>query len=146
MGSSLAALLVEYHATIALAFPFRPFLASFWPLKSRPPMKSGSCLAFGTHSASMLRHLLVVALCMFSLIQCWDLGPPCWLLEAFLTLFGVILAPEIMPSHAVWILPRFWHAFCFYAPPSAVFCALHVFPLYSAGIYGLSCGLWNPAS
>ena len=46
--------------------------------------------------------------------------------SCFLTLFGVILVPEIMPSHAVWIAPCFWHAFLLYTASSDVFCALRV--------------------
>ena len=37
---------------------FGPFLASVWPLKSRPPMKSGTCLHFDAPLASMLFPLL----------------------------------------------------------------------------------------
>ena len=40
------------------AFAFRPFLASFWPLNSRPAMQFGFCRDFGTRAACMLPHLL----------------------------------------------------------------------------------------
>ena len=38
--------------------------ASFWYLKSCPPMQSGVRVVFGTRSCCMLRHLLCFVLCM----------------------------------------------------------------------------------
>ena len=47
-------------------------------------MRSGSCLAFGTRSASLLLHLLFLALDVSSPIRCWHSNPPFRPLEALL--------------------------------------------------------------
>ena len=60
----------------------------------------------------MLRFLF----CAFYPIQCWHMRPPCRSLGGLLfELSGVIFASGITYCHAVWILPRFWLTFCFYA-------------------------------
>ena len=52
----------------------------------------------------MLRHLLLLVLCMFFPLPGWHLGPPIQPLEALLLeLFDVILVPEITPSYAACI-------------------------------------------
>ena len=63
---------------------FRTFLASLWPVKSRPAMHSGSCHAFGTRSLSLLLPLLFLALRVCSPIHCWHSNPPFRALEALL--------------------------------------------------------------
>ena len=89
--------------------PFLPLEALLFELfgvvlvpESRPPMQSALRVDFCTLSCCMLRHLLLLVLCMFSPLPGWHLGPPFQPLEPLLfELFDVILVPEITPSYAV---------------------------------------------
>ena len=100
---------------------FLSFLASFWSLKSRPPMQSALRVAFGTLSCCILRHLLRFVLCMFSPLPGWHFRPPCRSLGGLLfELSGVLFASGITYGHAIWILPRFWLTFCFCCSTGAV--------------------------
>ena len=63
---------------------------------------------FRLQSACVLLPLLFLALRVFSPIQCCSLGPLFRPLEPLLFhIFGRHSAPEIMPSHAVWLLLAF---------------------------------------
>ena len=80
-------------------------------------MQSGSCLAFGMPSASLLLPLLC-----FLRSACFPQDnariqaiPFAFWKPCFLSLLGVILASAIKLCHAGSILLRFWHTFCFYS-------------------------------
>ena len=85
-----SACFTQYNAGIyALLFVlwepcFLSFLATFRPLKSRPAMQSGSCLAFATRSASLLLHLLFFGALRVFPLQCWHVSPPFRPLEGLL--------------------------------------------------------------
>ena len=85
------------------------FLASFWSLKSRPPMQSAVRIDFGSLFCCLLHPLLCFVLCMFSPLPGWHFCPPCRSLGGLIfELSGVIFVSGITYCHAVWILPCFW--------------------------------------
>ena len=94
---------------------FLSFLASFWSLKSRPPMQPALRVDFHALFCCMLRHLLLLVLCILSCLPRWHFRPPFLSLGALLfELSGVIFASGTSYCHAVCILPRFWLTLCFY--------------------------------
>ena len=78
-------------------------------------MQPALCVDFDTLSCCMLRHLLLLVLCIFSRLPRWHFRPPSLSLGALLfELSGVIFAPGTTYCHAVCILPCFWLKLCFY--------------------------------